>query len=160
MSPTMTLDPITLPAPVARTAPSPWPRPVPTPDEAADLFAVYEFMPNPRYYLKEDWQVPCACLVGALLVGVCGSIARARAAIDDASGRQPACGARLALERAAGWSGAFVTGLDVGFTFESMACARASGCYSRDQHDAADYLRGAEFGAATHQILRNRRMLP
>jgi hypothetical protein len=155
---TLTLDPITLPAPAARTAPAPWPRPEPTPDEAADLFALHELVPNPRHYLGEDLQVPCACLVGAILVDACGGSAPARAAIDDARGRQPACGVRLALERAAGWSEAFVAGLDISFTFGSFA--RATESYGRDRRGDADYLRGAAFGAATHQVLRDWGMLP
>jgi hypothetical protein len=154
---TLTLDPIALPAPAARTAPAPWPRPVPMPDEAADLFVLHDLMPNPRRYLEEDMQVPCACLVGALLVGTCGGIAHARAAIDDARADMPVGGPRLALVRAAGWSEAFVAGIDVGFTFGSSA--RTSGFYSHGWHDNADYLRGAAIGDATHQVLRDRGIL-
>lgn len=153
---TLTISPITLPTPAARAAPAPWPRPVPTPDEAADLFAVYELRPNSRRYLEEDLPVPCACFVGALLVGACGGIARA--AIDAARAVMPACGARLALERAAGWSESFVIGLDISFTFGSFA--RAAEAYGRDRHRDFDYLRGAALGAATHQVLRDRGLLP
>jgi hypothetical protein len=159
MSPAFTLDPIIFPAPDARSAPAPWPIPVPPPAEAADLFALHDLLPNPRCYLDEDLPVPCACLVVAMLVGACGGIAIARAAIEDARAAMPAGTARLALMRAAGWSEAFVAGLDVGFTYGSLTCARATGSYSRVWRDNADYLRGATLGAATHQVLRDRGIL-
>jgi hypothetical protein len=155
---TLTCASIASPAPVARTAPAPWPRPEPTPDEAADLFALHDLMPNPQRYLEEDMQVPCACLVGAILVGICGGSARARTAIEDAQAVMPIRGARLALMRAAGWSEAFVAGLDVSFTLGSSF--RTSESYSFGRHDYADYLRGGALGAATHQVLRDRGMLP
>jgi hypothetical protein len=155
---TLTCASIASPAPAARTAPAPWPRPEPTPDEAADLFVLHDLFPNPRRYLEEDLPVPCACLVGAILVDVCGGSGSARAAIEDAQAVMPVRGARFALERAAGWSEAFVTGLDVGFSFGSSA--RPCGPYGQGRHDDADYFRGAEFGAAAHQVLRDRGMLP
>jgi hypothetical protein len=159
---TLTIEPVTISRTVVRTpeppAPAQWPRPVPTPAEAADLFAAYELQPNPRRYLEEDLGVPCACLVGVLLVDACGGSARAHAAIEDARTNMPIRGPRLALERAAGWSEAFVAGLDVSFTFGSSF--RTSESYSLGWHDYADYLRGATLGAATHQVLRDRGMLP
>jgi hypothetical protein len=154
MSLTLTLDPITLPAPATRTAPTPWPRPEPTPDEAADLFDLHHVRPEPYTFLNEvspySSPGPCGCLVGVLTVDAIGTVAAAQAAILKRRS------ANEALATATGWDPDFVEGIDYGFT-------PGFSVHDREYTDPCEnvaWRRGLALGAATHQVLRDRGMLP
>jgi hypothetical protein len=150
---TLTLDPITIPAPAARTAPAPWPRPEPTPDEAADLFDLHHVRPEPCIFLNEagSWSSPgpCGCLVGVLVVEAFGTVAEAR----DAIVKRRSVYSTLAT--VTGWDPDFVEGIDCGFTTGSSDEEQE---YTDPSADAA-WRRGLALGAATHQVLRDRGIL-
>jgi hypothetical protein len=153
MTQTLTNNPIS--APAVRSAPDPWPLPVPSPAEAADLFAMYELQPDQFHFLQDDVGSPsgiCGCLVGVLLIDAYGYYGRALAASDTH-------GSCSALELATGWDEAFVDGLNCGFTVGSITDMWERFVLNRVGDDV-EFDRGAALGAATHQILRNRRMLP
>jgi hypothetical protein len=149
----LTLDPITIRAPAARTAPAPWPRPEPTPDEAADLFEIHHVRPEPYIFLSKVGPRlspgPCGCLVGVLTVEAIGTVSAALDAIE-------ARGSYAALVTATGWDPDFVKGINCGFSGGSSDEER------EDTDPSADvaWRRGLALSAATHQVLRERGMLP